>query len=84
MHCWESVTYTTHADYTFLDNLEPLLERWSAPISIALHAPGTDLGPTIEAIKYARTCGSPLVAQLVTFHIYFSSKHVPKMVGNYS
>ncbi|XP_058806736.1 beta-1,4-glucuronyltransferase 1 isoform X2 [Phymastichus coffea] len=79
-HCWESVTYTTHADYTFLDNLNPLLERWRAPISIALHAPGGDFPPTIEAIKYARTCGSPLVAKLVTFHVYFSSKHVPKMI----
>jgi hypothetical protein len=74
------VTYTTHADYTFLDNLEPLLERWRGPISIALHAPGTDFPATIEAIKHARSCGSPLVAQLVTFHVYFSSKHVPKMV----
>ncbi|XP_008215172.1 beta-1,4-glucuronyltransferase 1 isoform X2 [Nasonia vitripennis] len=80
VHCWESVTYTTHADYTFLDNLEPLLDRWRAPISIALHAPGADFPPTIEAIKYARSCGSPLVAQLVTFHVYFSSKHVPKMI----
>lgn len=25
--CDESITYTTHADFTFLDNLEPLLER---------------------------------------------------------
>lgn len=25
--CFESITYTTHADYTFLDNLQPLLER---------------------------------------------------------
>jgi hypothetical protein len=27
LKCYESVTYTTHADYTFLDNLIPLLER---------------------------------------------------------
>ncbi|KAL7299297.1 hypothetical protein TKK_0007879 [Trichogramma kaykai] len=80
LHCWESVTYTTHADFTFLDNLDPLLERWRAPVSIALHAPGADLAPTIESIKYARTCGSPLVKQFVTFHIYFSSKHVPKLI----
>lgn len=25
--CDESITYTTHADFTFLDNLEPLVER---------------------------------------------------------
>ncbi|XP_011685123.1 PREDICTED: beta-1,4-glucuronyltransferase 1 [Wasmannia auropunctata] len=80
VRCWESVTYTTHADYTFLDNLEPLLERWRAPISIAMHAPGTDFPATLDAIRYSRNCGSPLVSQLVTFHIFFSSKHVPKVI----
>ncbi|KOC67874.1 N-acetyllactosaminide beta-1,3-N-acetylglucosaminyltransferase [Habropoda laboriosa] len=80
VRCWESVTYTTHADYTFLDNLEPLLERWRAPISIAMHAPGTDFAATLDAIKYSRNCGSSLISQLVTFHVFFSSKHVPKLV----
>lgn len=79
--CWETLTYTTHADFTFLDNLEPLLERWRAPVSIAMYAPGTDIQPTVEAIKYLRNCASPLIAQLVTFHLYFSSKHVPKSVS---
>ncbi|XP_011301447.1 beta-1,4-glucuronyltransferase 1 [Fopius arisanus] len=78
--CWETITYTTHGDYTFLDNLEPLLERWKAPVSIAMHAPGNDFQPTLDSIKYLRNCGSPLVSQLVTFHLYFSSKHVPKVV----
>ncbi|XP_044580381.1 beta-1,4-glucuronyltransferase 1-like isoform X2 [Cotesia glomerata] len=78
--CWESVTYTTHADFTFLDNLEPLLQRWQAPVSIALHAPGTDFQPTLDSIRYLRNCGSPLVSQFTTFHIYFNWKHVPKVV----
>lgn len=83
VRCWESVTYTTHADYTFLDNLVPLLRRWMAPISIAMHAPGNDFAPTLDAIKYARFCGphATLVSQFVTFHIFFSSKHVPKAVS---
>ncbi|XP_051172308.1 beta-1,4-glucuronyltransferase 1-like [Leptopilina boulardi] len=84
VHCWETITYSTHADYTFFDNLEPLLDRWRAPISIALHAPGTDFQPTIDSIQYARSCGSPLVSQLVTFHIYFSSKHMPKAIPSRS
>lgn len=83
LRCLESVTYTTHADYTFLDNLIPLLERWMAPISIALHAPGTDFLPTVNSIKFLRDClpESHLVRQYVTFHIYFSSKHIPKNVS---
>lgn len=78
--CHESVTYTTHADYTFLDNLEPLLDRWQGPVSLALYAPGADFQPTLATIQYLRECGSPLVADLVTFHIYFEGKHMPKEI----
>lgn len=83
LRCFETLTYTTHADYTFLDNLIPLLERWMAPVSIALHAPGTDYAATINSIKYLRECApeAHLVRQFVTFHIYFSSKHIPKNVS---
>lgn len=82
LRCFDSITYTTHADYTFLDNLIPLVERWMAPISIALHAPGTDYAPTINSIKYLRDCApeAHLVRQFVTFHVYFSSKHIPRHV----
>lgn len=85
LRCLETITYTTHADYTFLDNLIPLLERWNAPVSIALHAPGTDFIPTIKAIKYLRDCTpeGALVRQFTTFHIYFSSKHIPKIVPKF-
>lgn len=60
-----------------------LPSRWNSPISIALHAPGTDFIPTVNSIKYLRDClpESNLVRQFVTFHIYFSSKHVPKIVS---
>ncbi|KAJ9586643.1 hypothetical protein L9F63_019745, partial [Diploptera punctata] len=78
--CHESITYTTHADYTFLDNLDPLLERWEGPVSLAIHAPGTDFAPTLEAIRYARDCMSPLISELVTFHVFFGTRHVPKQV----
>ncbi|XP_060651679.1 beta-1,4-glucuronyltransferase 1-like isoform X2 [Drosophila nasuta] len=82
LKCHESITYTTHADYTFLDNLVPLLERWNAPISIAMHAPGTDFQPTLDSIKYLRDCvpGNQLVRAFATFHIYFGTKHIPKSV----
>lgn len=78
--CHESITYTTHADYSFLDNVVPLSERWRGPISIALHAPGNDFQPTLDSIAYLRDCTSTLVREFVTFHVYFSTKHVPKQV----
>uniref|UniRef100_W8AM09 N-acetyllactosaminide beta-1,3-N-acetylglucosaminyltransferase n=2 Tax=Ceratitis capitata TaxID=7213 RepID=W8AM09_CERCA len=86
LKCTESITYTTHADYTFLDNLIPLLERWNAPVSIAMHTPGTDYQPTIDAIKYLREClpESQLVRSFTTFHLYFSTKHIPKQVAKQS
>lgn len=78
--CYETVTYTTHSDYSFLDNLEPLLERWRGPISLAMFAPGSDFNTTVYTIQYLRKCGSSLVSELVTFHVYFGSKYVPKKI----
>ena len=53
-NCDESITYTTHGEFRFLDNLEPLLERWQGPISVAVYAPGTDFQNTIHTILYLR------------------------------
>lgn len=52
---------------------------------MALHAPGTDFQPTLDAIKYLRDClpGSNLVRLYTTFHIYFSTKHIPKDIPKY-
>lgn len=79
-HCWESITYTTHADFTFLDNLETLLDRWQGPISLALHAPGTDLSPTLDTIRYLHQCSSSPISEYVTFHLYFPRGHLPKQI----
>lgn len=79
--CNESITYTTHGDFTFLDNLEPLLERWQGPLSVSVYAPGTDLNYTLETILYLRDCsGNSLVRDFVTFHIYFDLTHIPAYV----
>ncbi|XP_014251105.1 beta-1,4-glucuronyltransferase 1 [Cimex lectularius] len=78
--CWESITYTTHADYTFLDNLEPLLDRWKGPISLAMHAPGYDFNKSIETIRYLRDCSPQPISEFVTFHFFFPNKHLPKVV----
>ncbi|XP_076046664.1 beta-1,4-glucuronyltransferase 1-like [Oratosquilla oratoria] len=77
--CNESVTYTTHGDFTFLDNLVPLVERWRGPISAALYAPGSDFNATLKTIAFLRTC-RPLVATHVTFHVFFPADHMPAKV----
>lgn len=80
-HCYESITYTTQGDYSFLDNLIPLVDRWKGPISVALHAPGDDFHTTVDSIAYLRNCETPLIKKYVTFHIFFESKHTPKQVS---
>lgn len=79
-HCYESVTYTTQSDYSFLDNLIPLVERWKGPISVALYAPGEDFHVTVDSIAYLRNCETPLIKKYVTFHIFFEAEHTPKQV----
>lgn len=79
-HCYETVTYTTQGDYTFLDNLIPLVERWQGPISVALYAPGEDFHPSIDSVIYLRNCETDLIRKYVTFHIFFEANHTPKQV----
>jgi beta-1,4-glucuronyltransferase 1 len=81
--CADAITYTTHGDHTFLDNLAPLLERWQGPVSMSVFAPGADWAPAMAAIQHVRHCSprANLVRRWVTFHLYFPSKHVPKKVG---
>lgn len=83
LRCTESLTYVSHGDYSFLDNLVPVLERWQGPVSMALYAPGDDFKPTIDSINYLRKClaQSDLVRKYATFHIFFDSNvHFPDMV----
>ncbi|BFF93518.1 beta-1-4-glucuronyltransferase 1 [Drosophila madeirensis] len=79
IRCTESITYTTNGDYTFFDNLEVVAERWRAPISFAIHAPGYDLNTTLDSIQYVKNClpGSEYINDFVTFHLYFSNLHMP-------
>jgi hypothetical protein len=81
--CADAITYTTHGDHTFLDNLAPLLERWQGPVSMSVFAPGADWAPAMAAIQHVRHCSprAHLIRRWVTFHLYFPSKHVPKKVS---
>ena len=77
--CNESVTYTTHADYTFLHNLSPLVDRWRGPVSVAVFAPGEDFNASLSTIAFLRAC-RPLVAQYTSFHLFFPVDHLPPYI----
>ncbi|KAM8716163.1 hypothetical protein ACLKA7_003104 [Drosophila subpalustris] len=82
LRCCSTVTYTTHGDYRYLENVVPLLERWRAPISFALYAPGLDFRPTVMSILWLRECDPQreLIQQWVSFHIYFNVDHIPQEI----
>lgn len=81
--CFETITYTTHGDLTFLDNLPQLIERWEAPISFTLYTPGDDYDRAVESILYLRNCDTQaeLIKKFVTFHFFFDLDHLPKTVS---
>lgn len=84
--CSDYVTYTTHGDLTFLDNVMPLVLGWMAPISMAVYAPGDDFERTIESIRFLRNCqiNGEIIRRFVTFHIYFDLEHIPYNLANYT
>lgn len=80
--CSESITYTTHTDYTFLDNLVTVVDRWRAPVSVAIYVPGDDFKNAADSIYYMRSCldnqrNMDLIKEFVSFHLYFDGAHMP-------
>lgn len=64
-----------------MNNLIPLVERWRGPVSIALHAPGTDFETTIKSIFFMRNClDNPLIKDFITFHLYFDKTFIPAYI----
>ncbi|KAI5642490.1 glycosyl-transferase for dystroglycan domain-containing protein [Phthorimaea operculella] len=58
--------------------LRDRIGRWLAPVSLAIFAPGADFDPTVQSIRYLRDClGNNLIKEYVTFHVFFSYKHMP-------
>lgn len=81
--CDESIALSTPADYRFLDNVVPLIERWNGPISIALYAPGYDFLTSLRSIAYLRKCSSAsdLIRKYVSFHLFCEHDHLPNQVS---
>lgn len=75
--CNESVTYTTHGDVTFLDNIIPLAQRWDGPLSVTVYTPGSDYDLAIRSIAYLRQCTDDHVRQKVSFHFVLDERHFP-------
>ncbi|XP_053692553.1 beta-1,4-glucuronyltransferase 1-like [Sabethes cyaneus] len=85
VQCYETITYTTHGDYRFLDNIVPLLERWDGPLSLALYAPGHEIERAIDGLRWLMFCHrqSYLVEEWLSVHLYFDSDRMPPMPIQY-
>ncbi|KAI9563367.1 hypothetical protein GHT06_010828 [Daphnia sinensis] len=79
-HCNESITYTTHGDITFLDNIVPLTKRWDGPLSVAVYTPGSDYEAAIRSMAYLRQCTGPDIRQRVSFHLVLDERHFPTVL----
>ncbi|KAL5277290.1 hypothetical protein ACFFRR_002488 [Megaselia abdita] len=79
LKCHESITMTTNGDFTFLQHIPTLVERWRAPISMAIFSPGTDFEKTLQSIKFLLKCEpfNALIRKYVSFHIFFPIAHLP-------
>ncbi len=80
----ESITFASHGEYGFLDNVGPVLERWRGPLSMAIFAPGDDYRAAIQHVHYYRKCGvhSDLIRDFATFHIFFPIEDMPPTIDD--
>ncbi len=78
----DTVTLVTQGDYSFMDNLGPLIERWQAPISLAVFAPGTDYEIAMKHAHYYKRCSRQhrLVNAYVDFHFFFPVNHMTTLI----
>ena len=83
-HCDETITYTTHGDVSFLDNIVPLARRWDGPLSVAVYTPGSDYEVAVQSIAYLRQCTEPDIRQKVTFHLVLDERHFPSSLRKVS
>ncbi|XP_058453587.1 beta-1,4-glucuronyltransferase 1-like isoform X1 [Malaya genurostris] len=79
VRCYETITYTTHGDHRYLENIIPLLERWRAPISVAMYAPGIEFDIVVAKLRFLMFCHqrSDLIDEYATIHLYFDFDQLP-------
>ncbi|CAG0919219.1 unnamed protein product [Notodromas monacha] len=72
--CVESVTFCTHGDASYLENLAVLVMRWRGPVSLSVFASQPFLKKTVSAIDWWRNCAATEeirneIRANVTFHL---------------
>lgn len=86
LDCRETITYTTNGEYPYLDNLWPVVQKWVAPISLALYCGGADFKNCLDTLAYIRNCApnattSQLLKKYLSVHLFFENTQVPENVS---
>lgn len=86
LDCLETITYTTNGEYRYLDNLWPVVEKWAAPISLALYCGGEDYKNCLDSLAYIRNCANDtnlgfLMKKYLSVHLFFEDTQVPPNVS---
>ncbi|KAL7740707.1 hypothetical protein ACLKA6_000071 [Drosophila palustris] len=81
----ESITLTSHATYMDLGLLPTLLERWQAPISLAIYACGSDFDKTVQSLAYLNYClkQGDLMRRFLSIHLVMDGQHVPENLDRF-
>ncbi|KAM8716628.1 hypothetical protein ACLKA7_003498 [Drosophila subpalustris] len=81
----ESITLTSHATYMDLGLLPTILERWQAPISLAIYACGSDFDKTVQSLAYLKYClmQGDLMRRFLSIHLVMDNQHVPENLDRF-
>lgn len=88
LNCFETITYTTNGEFPFLDNLVSIVDRWHAPISLALYCGGEeDYKNCHDTLVYLRHClenqsAMHYLRQYLSVHIFFEDTMIPVNVSS--
>lgn len=83
--CRKTVTLAISAEYPELWGLLPIIQRWHAPISVALYCAREDYKNCLDTMYFIRAClpvdsQRYFLSKFVTFHIFFEDDKLPEEV----
>lgn len=85
LNCYETITYTTNGEFPFLENLISIIDRWHAPISLALYCGREDYRNCHDTLVYLKKCLASQTAmhylrKYLSVHIFFEDTMIPANV----
>lgn len=86
MDCRQTVTLAITGEFPDLENLMSIVQRWHAPISLALYCARPDYQNCLDSLLFIRTC-LPVDSQryflikYLSVHLFFEDTKIPENVS---